>query len=389
LLRIVAERLEGCTREGDLVARPGGDEFAILQGELSDVADAGSLASKIRTALAVPVLIDGNELRITASVGIAVYTPDVMAADEMLSRADLALYRAKQEGRDQYRFHSEEFDDQVREQVTVAEELRGALDRNEFELQYQPQVERSSGRIMGMETLLRWNHPTRGQLKPLEFLAIAEKTGSITAIGKWVLDTACGQMSDWRKAGIALPTISVNVSLVQIKNANEFFQTITGTLAKWDLASSRLELDVKESMLAYSTLANNDVLERLQKLGVRIAIDDFGTKFSSLDYLKSYHITRIKIPKEILDPDTEIAKGGAMLRAIASMAHEMDVEVIAQGVETEAEWSYLIATSPATNVQGYFYSEPVSAERAVHLLLDGVVRPSIDEKPSSESRKAS
>ncbi len=372
LLKTVAERLKGSTRETDLVARPGGDEFAILQSDLNDVADAGALATNIRTALAEPILLNGNELHITASVGIAIYTPEIAAPDDMLTRADLALYRAKQEGRDQYRFHSDELDEQVRNQVAIADGLKEALDRREFEIYYQPQVERSSGRIMGMEALLRWNHPTKGQLKPLDFLPIAEKTGTIAAIGKWVLDTACGQMSAWRKAGIVLPTVAVNVSLAQIKTANEFLQTVTSTLAKWGLAGKDLELDVTESMLAYTTLANNDVLERLQRLGVKIAIDDFGTKFSSLDYLRSYRVSRIKIPKSMMEA-AQFPGDGAMVRAITSIARELNVEVIAQGVETEAQWSSLTAMSPAANVQGYFYSKPVPAGRAVELLRQGVI----------------
>jgi EAL domain-containing protein (putative c-di-GMP-specific phosphodiesterase class I) len=343
--------------------------------DLGDSADAGALAAKIRLALAAPLVLAGNELHVTASVGIAIYTPDIQAPEDMLARADLALYRAKEEGRDQYRFHSEALDDRVREQVSVAEELRGALDRGEFELLYQPQAELATGRIVGMEALLRWNHPKRGQLMPYAFIPVAEKTGSMTAIGRWVLDRACAQMSDWLRAGIAPATIAVNVSLAELKAANEYIQFVTSTLGKWQLPAEHLEIDVTESMLAYITLAHNDVLERLRKLGIQIAIDDFGSKYSSLDYLRSYHVSRIKIPRAMVEEAARDPDDGAMVRAIAGIARELKVEVVAQGVETESQWSFLTATSSASDVQGHFYSIPVPEAQAAELLRRGVIRP--------------
>lgn len=376
LLKAVADRLRDNTRANDLVARPGGDEFAILQSDLTDGADAGALAVKLRAALAVPIPLEGSELHITASIGIATYAPDIPEPDDMLARADLALYRAKDEGRDQYRFHSLELDERVREQVTMADQLREALVRQEFELHYQPQVELSSGRIVGMEALLRWNHPTRGRLKPMAFLGIADRAGSIAAIGNWVLGHACSQLSDWRKAGIAPPTIAVNVALAQLKTGNEFVQLVESTLAKYGLPAGTLEIDVTESMLAHTTLAHNDVLERLQKLGVKIAIDDFGTKFSSLDYLRTYRVGRLKISKSMVEAATEHTGNAAMVRAITSIARELNIEVVAQGVESEAQWSFLTATTPSTKVQGYFYSMPVPADQAADLLRQGTIKPS-------------
>jgi len=383
LLKAVAGRLAENARETDLVARPGGDEFAILQSDVSETADAGALAAKLRAAIAAPIEIEGNQLHITASVGIAIYTPEILAAEDMLARADLALYRAKEEGRDQYRFHSEQLDQQVRMQVAMADELRNALERNEFELYYQPQVALATGRIVGMEALLRWNHPTRGQLHPLAFIPTAEKAGSMAAIGKWVLDHACEQMAAWRSAGIAPATIAANVSLAQLKTGGEFYQFVISTLQKWRLAPSDLELDVTESMLAHATLSQNDVLERLQQLGVKIAIDDFGTKYSSLDYLRTYRVSRLKISKSMVDAAARNSGNAAMVRAITSIARELNVEVVAQGVETEAEWSFLTAASPSSSVQGYFYSMPVPAIRAGQLLLRGVIRPADEEKPAS------
>jgi diguanylate cyclase (GGDEF)-like protein/PAS domain S-box-containing protein len=367
----VGECIKNSVRETDLVARFGGDEFAILQADLVDSSDAGSLAVKIRTELAVPILLGGNVIHMTASIGIATYAPEVAKPEDMLAQADVALYRAKEEGRDQYRFHSEALDIEVRERVALAEELRLAIDREELELYYQPQVELSTGQIVGMEALIRWNHPTRGLLLPSAFIAVAEKTGSIAAIGRWVLDRACRQMNLWRKDGIAPPTLAVNISLTQVSAANEFIQLVTETLSKWSLAATDLEFDVTESMLARATLAQNDVLERLHKLGVKIAIDDFGTKFSTLDYLKIYRVNRLKIPHALIAAAAKDPESAAIVRAIAGIARELNIDVVAQGVETEAQWSYLTATSAATKVQGFFYSEPVPADRAKDLLEVG------------------
>ena len=294
LLITIGERMQRCVREADLLARIGGDEFAVLQTDLSDTADAGALADKLRAAIADTIQIGGNELHMTASIGIAVYDADIAVPEDLLAQADVALYRAKEEGRDQYRFHTQELDTQVREQVAIAEELRRAVGRGELELYYQPQVELSTSHITGMEALIRWRHPKRGLLLPGQFIEVAERTGTITSIGQWVLDTACRQMSAWRTAGVAPSTIAVNVSAVQLKAANEFVELVNASLKKWHLAPGDLELDVTESTLARVALAQNDVLERLQKMGVRIAIDDFGMEYSSLDYLKTYHVNRIK-----------------------------------------------------------------------------------------------
>ncbi|MHB8884527.1 MAG: putative bifunctional diguanylate cyclase/phosphodiesterase [Methylovirgula sp.] len=378
LLKATADRLNACIRASDLVARLGGDEFAVLQGEMSDTADAGTLAAKIRAALAAPYRLAGNELHITASVGISTYGSDITAPDDMLAQADLALYRAKEEGRDQYRFHSDELDVQVRERVAIGEELRNALALNELELYYQPQVALTSGQIVGMEALIRWNHPTRGLLAPGVFLPIAEKTGTMLAIGQWVLDKACQQMFLWRRAGIAPPIVAVNLSLAQLKTANEFIQFVAATLKKWDLAATDLELDVTESILAHAALSQNDVIERLQKLGINIAIDDFGTQYSSLDYLKVYRVSRLKISRLMIDAATKHPNNGATVRAIMSIARELGIEVIAQGVESEAQWSFLTATSPTTKVQGFYYSEPVPAARASELLTRGEIMADAD-----------
>ena len=226
LLKSVAERLKGCTRETDLVARLGGDEFAILQADLVDLANAGALASKTHDALAAPYPLGDTEMHISASIGISPYLSETADSDKMLAQADLALYRAKDEGRDQYFFHTEDLDREVRDRLALANDLRHALEHGELELHYQPQVEVATGRIVGMEALIRWNHPTRGLIKPGDFLPIVEKTPLIVTLGQWVLDHACEQMNAWREAGIAPPILAINLALWQLRTGDELVGSI-------------------------------------------------------------------------------------------------------------------------------------------------------------------
>jgi diguanylate cyclase (GGDEF)-like protein/PAS domain S-box-containing protein len=379
LLKAVAERLRGCTRETDLVARLGGDEFAILQADLIDLANAGALASKVHDALGAPYPLGDTETHVTTSIGISPYMTETASSDEVLAQADLALYRAKDEGRDQYCFHTDDLDREVRERVAIANDLRHALEHDELELYYQPQVELAAGRIVGMEALIRWNHPKRGLLSPGDFLPIVEKTSLVVTLGQWVLDHACKQMNAWRKAGIAPPVLAINLSLGQLQTGDELVETITQTLTKWGLSPKDLELDVTESMLANVTLHKNSVLDRLEQLGVKIAIDDFGSQYSSLDYLKTYRVSRVKIPRPMLDAAMLDPCESAMVRAIIGLARELDIEVIAQGVETEAQRDLLTRLTSATKVQGYYYSAPVPAFQATELLQQRLIEPRLSQ----------
>ena len=380
LLKSVAGHLKRNCRESDLVARLGGDEFAILQTEVSGVSDAIALASKIHRVLSTPYQLGDGKLFVSASIGISVYTDEMAGPDEMLAKADIALYRAKEDGRDQYRFHSDDLDQEMRERVTLTGDLRQALEKNELELYYQPQVELFTGRIAGMEALIRWNHPKRGLLMPADFIPIMEKTDAILALGHWVLDHACEQMSSWRNAGIAPMVLAVNLSLGQLRTGDELIQSVTMTLAKWGLTPKDLELDVTESMLAYATWAYNDVLEQLQQLGVTIAIDDFGTQYSSLDYLKHYRVSRVKIPRAMIAAATQQdQENAAMVRAIIGLARELNIEVMAQGVENEAQRDLLTAAPSTTKVQGFYYSAPVPAVHATELLRQRLIEPRLSQ----------
>jgi len=373
MLQEVAERLRKLTRETDLVARLGGDEFAVLQDEVTDTAAAGVLAAKIIAALSMPHFIDGNELRVGVSVGISVMPAAGVVAnpDELLVQADQALYRSKEAGRGQYHFHTAELDSETHERVLLAEELRGVLERNELELYYQPQVELASGQITGVEALIRWHHPRRGLLLPQMFLTIAEKAGVMQTLGRWVLDGACRQLRAWRDADISVLLVAVNLSLSQLRAGRELIDDIKDSLARWNLRPEDLEVGVTELILARMTLAQNDVLEELHGLGVRIAIDDFGTEYSSMDYLRTYHVSRLKVSRSMVSAAATGRAGSAMVRAIAGMAAELGVDVVAAGVETEGQRKHLMNLGAKIKGQGHLFSAAVPADQALEVLRQG------------------
>ena len=302
----------------------------------------------------------------------------------MLVQADLALYRSKEEGGNRYRFHSDDLDQEVLDRVTLADDLRKAIDRDELELQYQPQVELSSGTIVGMEALVRWNHPTRGLLPPNVFIPIAEKTGTIVALGHWVLDQACRQTRLWRDQGLALPMIAVNLSLFQLRTGRELLRDVEETLAKWGLAPSDVEFDVTEATLAQLTWSQNDVLAQLHQLGVKIAIDDFGSEYSSFEYVRAYRVDHLKVPQTFINRSTWDPGSAATVRAIVNYARDIGIGVIAKGVETEHQCALLAATDASTRAQGFHFSAAVSTIRAGELLRQG--RVALNPDPEQRTR---
>jgi diguanylate cyclase len=374
LLRQVAERVGEAVRQTDLVGRLGGDEFAVLQSDVADPVTAGMLAARIGTALAAPYAIGGNAVHVTASIGIAVYRADLVAAEAMLMQADLALYRAKEDGRNCQRFHSAELDRQLHERVTMADELRAALDRDEFELHYQPQVELDTGRIVGFEALLRWNHPTRGMIPPSAFVPIAERSASIIRLGEWVFDAACAQLKRWQDQAIAPPLIAVNFSAVQFKVSTDLDRRIADSLAKWSIAPGNMEIELTESVLMEVSEQHAGTLERLRRLGVRIAIDDFGTGYSSLNYLTAYPVNRLKIAQELVFGVDSDARHATVVRAAIRLARELGIEPIAEGVETETQ-AKCLSVAGCKHAQGYYFSRPVDAARATELLREGRLVP--------------
>jgi predicted signal transduction protein with EAL and GGDEF domain len=356
----------------DVVARLGGDEFAVLQADFAGIETSLRLAAAITQALSEPYSLAGNEVHASASIGIAQCSTRVTDAETIMIQADLALYRAKEDGRKCIRLHSSDLDRQVHERVSLAEELRASLGRGDFELHYQPQVELASGRIVGMEALLRWNHPTRGMLAPGTFIGIAERTGLILPLGRWAFEEACRQLRLWLDAGVAPDTVAVNVSAVQIKHAPELQREIAESLTRWRIPRGAMEMELTESVLMDVTEQHSRLLQQLRQLGLQISIDDFGTGYSSLNYLTLHPINRLKIARELVSRVATDPRCATVVRATIRLAAELGIDLLAEGVEDARQASFL-ARAGCQDVQGYYFSRPVDARAATSLLRVGTI----------------
>ena len=372
LLVQVGERLLAETGDADCVARFGGDEFAILQSNAGAEGASEALAEKIVATLNELTVLEGYAARISASVGVSRYAEELDGPDVLLMQADLALYRAKDAGRNRVCFHDETFGQLACERVILGRELVAAIKCGGLALQYQPQVDIETGRIVGLEALVRWNHPQRGSISPAVFIPVAEKTGSIVDLGKWVFDEACRQTRVWQDEGIDVPTVAVNLSAIQCKRP-ELEQDIIASLKRWNIAPDRIELELTESVLMEATEHHRDIITRLRALGLRLAIDDFGTGYSSLNYLTNFPVDRIKIAQELIFKCTTEIRCAAVVRAAIRLAEELDTEVLAEGVEN-AEQARFLSSAGCKSAQGYFFSRPVDAAKAATLLRARFIR---------------
>ena len=359
LLAMVAKRLRSSVRASDVVARFGGDEFAVLQTDIQDPSDAAVLATKLIEALAHPFLIDEHKIQSGTSIGIAVSEPETNNSEVLLSHADLALYDVKSKRRGTYHFFAKSMDTEVRARVKLVSELRLALAEGQMILHYQPQVDARNGRIVGLEALLRWNHPVRGLLLPGSFIGVAETTGMIAPLGQWVQIEACRQMKNWLDAGIAPPVLAINLSAAEFKTA-DIEEQIIGTIEKYDVPANRIELEITESTMMEMSKRSNDVLARFRQQGIRISIDDFGTGYSSLAYMKRFRPNRIKIAGEFISDMLEDEADRAVVQSIIGIAHALSIEVIAEGVETAAQANFLRQLR-CSEVQGFAFSPALSA----------------------------
>ena len=393
LLQAVAERMKTCIREVDTVARFGGDEFAVLETNVLDPADAAALAEKLIDVIGKPYSLAGNELRIGTSIGIDVFGPESTDAETLLSHGDVALYRAKAEGRHTYRFFTEVMNQEVRKRVQVQNELREAIETNQLFLVYQPQVELKTGRIIGVEALVRWRHPKRGVVPPLEFIPVAEKTGLIVPLGKWVLGEAIRQAKKWYDAGLTVPITGINVSNVQFTTGiNIYGHQFSGAGAlEDDLASliketglppGMIELEITESTLMETSRENSQTLARIRKSGIRIAIDDFGTGYSSLDYLRKLPVDRVKVAQEFVIGLKAGSGDAVIVKAAIGLARALGLRVIAEGVET-AEQLELLKEWGCPEGQGFYFARPMPAEAVEPLLRAGKIIP---KKPAALRR---
>ncbi len=362
LLKAVADRLQACIREVDTLARLGGDEFAIIQVGVERPEDAGLLANRIIMAFLDPFDIEGHQIVAGTSVGVAIAPVDGTSSDTLLKNADIALYLAKNEGRGTVRFFEPEMDARIQLRRTLELDLRNALLRNEFELYYQPLVNLDAGTVTGFEALLRWHHPVRGVVSPMEFIPVAEETGMIVAIGEWVLRTACSEAENW-------PTtisLAVNLSPIQFKKGN-LVATVQAALDASGLNPERLELEITESVLLQHTVATLAALRQLRGMGIGVVLDDFGTGYSSLSYLRSFPFDKIKIDQSFVRDLVKDKEAMSIVRAITGLGQSLGIKTTAEGVETVEQLDKL-REEGCTEVQGYFFSRPKPASELSSLL---------------------
>lgn len=366
LLKSVAERLSECVREDDTVARLGGDEFVIILEGVSSIQDVAGVAQKLINALERPVILERQEMFVTTSIGISVYPDDGDSADILIKHADTAMYRAKEQGRNNGQFYTADMNELALERLTMENSLRHALERNEFMLYYQPQVDLRTRRITGMEALLRWQHPDFGLVLPSRFIPIAEETGLIVPIGEWVLRAACFQNKAWQDAGMPRLHVAVNLSARQFKQPN-LVNIVSQTLADSGLEPRYLELEITESIAmerAEETIAR---LNELKAMGVSISMDDFGTGHSSLSYLKRFPIDTLKIDQSFVQDVLLDSQDAAIAAAITTMARSLKMKVVTEGVETKEQIDFL-REHDRNEVQGYYFSHPLPADAFADLL---------------------
>ncbi|MDP1583124.1 MAG: EAL domain-containing protein [Bradyrhizobium sp.] len=363
LLKIVADRLRALVRETDTIARMGGDEFVIVQAPIADPAQATALAQGIIGSISEPFDLDGHQTTIGASIGIAVGPGDGLIPDKLLRNADLALYRAKGDGRGTFRFFESAMDHQMQTRRIMEQDLRKALPSGEFELYYQPVVNLASNDIRGFEALIRWNHPKRGLISPATFIPLAEEIGFIVPMGEWVIRQACATAAGWPDD----LHVAVNISAVQFRSPG-LMQVIVGALAASGLHPTRLEIEITETVLLHNREATLAVLHQLRSLGIRIAMDDFGTGYSSLTYLQCFPFDKIKIDRSFVKNIADNASSLNIVRAVAALANGMGMTTTAEGVET-IEQRDRIASEGCTEMQGFLFSRPLPAADIERLYL--------------------
>lgn len=360
LLATVASRLSRCVRDEDLLSRLGGDEFVALLSRLSNVEEAARVADRIMSALTEPMDIEGHELQLSASIGIALYPSDGAEVETLLKHADTAMYSAKEAGRNTFRFFIPEMNARATARLVMETELRRAIERDELTLHYQPQIEAASGRPYGCEALVRWNHPQRGLLAPDQFVGLAEETGLIVPLGEWVLREACRQQVRWAAAGLPELVMAINISALQFRK-RDFVPMLARILAETGADPHRIELEITESALMASSDDLSARLQELVGLGLTLALDDFGTGFSGLSYLKRLPIARLKIDRSFVDELPDNAEDAAITAAALSLGRDLGMAVVAEGVETAEQRSYLAARG-CQAMQGYLFSRPLRAE---------------------------
>ncbi|HSE30727.1 MAG TPA: bifunctional diguanylate cyclase/phosphodiesterase [Pyrinomonadaceae bacterium] len=378
MLQAIAQRLTSCVRESDTVARFGADEFAVLLLQLDRAQDAANVAKAIKQAVEQAFLIDGRELCISSSIGISLYPHDGRDTPTLLKSAGVALQCSKEKGQGDYEFYTSGHTSHALKQLLLESQMRPALERGEFVIAYQPQVDVKTFQLVGMEALVRWNHPALGTLQPADFIQLAEDTGMIIHIGDWVLRMAFAQNKLWLDSGFSPMQLAVNVSARQFQQ-RAFIGTIRDLLKETDLDPALLELELTEASIMKEPEKAIEKLNELRDMGIKIAIDDFGTGYSSLSYLKRFPIDTLKIDKTFVSDVSTNEDDAAIVKAIVMMGHALDITVIAEGVETPQQLEYLTSLG-CDVIQGYLFSAPLSTECFTELLMEQlrVTTPSVE-----------
>jgi len=369
LLQLVAQRLENCARGFDTVARSGGDEFVIVMSEIRHVGEAAAMANVVLTALSQPFQLEDHEINITSSIGISVFPSDGDNVQTLLKNSDVAMYRAKELGRNTFQFYTQDMNARTFETLALENSLRHALKRQEFRLHYQPQIDIASGAIVGMEALIRLQHPELGMVPPGNFIPLAEETGLIVPIGEWVLREACFQAKDWHDSGFSGLRVAVNLSARQFRQKGQLFDAVASALSDSGLTPDQLELELTESILMQDTEETIAVLHQIKQMGVQLSIDDFGTGFSSLSYLKRFDLDKLKIDHSFVRNITSDSDDLAIARAVIALGHSLNLKVIAEGVETSEQLA-LLRDNGCDEIQGYYFSRPLPPDDFLHLLQE-------------------
>jgi diguanylate cyclase (GGDEF)-like protein/PAS domain S-box-containing protein len=370
LLQSVSQRLMGCVRDSDTVSRQGGDEFVVLLSEVKQPEDPAITARRILHAVAQPHAISGHELHITASIGVSLYPDDGMDAETLIKNADVAMYHAKENGRENFQFFKPAMSARAVERQSTEESLRRALERQEFTLHYQPKIRVDTGEITGAEALIRWTHPTRGSVPPAQFIPVAEECGLIVPIGKWALREACTQARAWADLGLPAASIAVNISAIEFRHEN-FLEGVFEILDQTGLEPSLLELELTESVMMKHAESTEYIFKALRARGVQLAVDDFGTGYSSLSYLRRFPIDALKIDRSFVRQIAAGPQEAAIVTTIINMGQSLKLRVVAEGVETQEELAFLRAQK-CDESQGFYFSRPVPLENFVQLLKSGI-----------------
>ena len=372
LLQSVAQRLMGCVRHSDTISRQGGDEFVVLLSNIKQPEDAALIAQHMLTALTVPHLIDHHELHVSVSIGISTYPADGQDSETLIKSADSAMYHAKENGRNNYKFFEPEMKVRTVRRQSLETSLRHALERQEFMLYYQPKIDLHSNRIVGAEALIRWQHPEWGLVPPSQFVPIAEDCGLILPIGRWVLREACHQARAWRQAGLPQIAVAVNTSALEFDD-KDFLENLRVTLEETNLEPRYLELELTESVLMRDAEFTDSVLHALTDLGIKLVIDDFGTGYSSLSYLRQFPIDTLKIDQSFVRRMTSSPDDAAIISAVISLGKSLKLRLIAEGVETPEQHAFLL-DQHCDEGQGYYFGHPAAAETFATLLQTGIPR---------------